>query len=214
MTEFKTWEIFLADKRYNELVNELDGYLNETGRMLQKGYREDVVHNKMKEKVFNMQLKFKELTTKLIEETKEKIKNIEQSNKVVKFDNPQDELLKRQDLVAKIELIDSNELVNFIEHLDPDDTGVYELSIYQKAIEERLNEVQQRQVESVFYEIKKKVLNPYSDNPEHEKALFNLNVLESCGMETNGQPIAEDAEGVSYFRNIQDEYNKVVARYS
>lgn len=88
------WDVFFNDKRYTGLLDELNKLFLETRLLLKQGYRDDIVREKMNDKVFGKQLKFKELGQKKVDEHETKIQKIEQENKVVTFDDPQVELLK------------------------------------------------------------------------------------------------------------------------
>lgn len=202
------WDVFFNDKRYKDLLNELNKHFSETKLLLKQGYRDDIVREKMNDKVFGMQLKFKELGQKMIDEHEMKLQKLEQDNKVVTFDDPQAELLKRQDLEAKVSLIDNSELIHLIQNIDPDDVGVYEINVYAQAIEKRLSEDQQRQVRD-FHVVKEKVLYPFRNNAEYQQLEHNLAVLYQYGMQIKGEPVDRDSEGNIRIMNIADEYNNI-----
>lgn len=202
------WDVFFNDKRYNDLLDELNKYFSETRLLIKQGYRDDVIREKMNDKVFDMQLKFKNLTQKMIDEHETKLQKLEQDNKVVTFDDPQAELLKRQDLEAKVSLIDNDELINLIENIDPEDVGVYEISVYAQAIEKRLSESQQQRVRD-FHIIKEKVLYPFRNSEEYQELDYDLAVLYQYGMQVNGQPVVKDDDGDIKIINIQNEYSKI-----
>ncbi|SCT24928.1 hypothetical protein [Staphylococcus caeli] len=202
------WDVFFNDKRYKDLLDELNKHFSETRLLLKQGYRQDIVREKMNDKVFGMQMKFKELGQKMIDEHETKLQKLEQDNKVVTFDDPQAELLKRQDLEAKVSLIDNNELVHLIQNIDPDDVGVYEISVYAKAIEKRLTENQQQRVRD-FHVVKEKVLYPFRNNEEYQQLEHDLAVLYQFGMQVKGQPVDRDEEGNIKIMNIADQYNEI-----
>lgn len=202
------WDVFFNDKRYKDLLDELNKHFSETKLLLKQGYRDDIVREKMNDKVFGMQLKFKELGQKMIDEHETKLQKLEQDNKVVTFDDPQAELLKRQDLEAKVSLIDNSELIHLIQNIDPDDVGVYEINVYAQAIEKRLSEDQQRQVRD-FHVVKQNVLYPFRNNGEYKELEYNLAVLYEFGLQLKGQPVDRDSEGNIRIMNIADEYNNI-----
>ena len=210
MTIQKTsaWDVFFNDKRYNDLLDELNKYFSETKLLLKQGYRDDIVREKMNDKVFGMQLKFKELGQTMIDEHETKLQKLEQDNKVVTFDDPQAELLKRQDLEAKVSLIDNEELIHLIQNIDPNDVGVYEISVYAQAIEKRLSEGQKQRVRD-FHVVKERVLYPFRNNEEYQQLEHDLAVLYQYGMQVNGQPVVRDSEDDIRIMNIQNEYNKI-----
>lgn len=162
----------------------------------------------MNDKVFGMQLKFKELGQKMIDEHETKLQKLEQDNKVVTFDDPQAELFKRQDLEAKVSLIDNSELIHLIQNIDPDDVGVYEISVYAQAIEKRLTDDQQKRVRD-FQVVKEKVLYPFRNNDEYQQLEQDLAVLYQYGLQIKGEPVDRDSEGNIRIMNIADEYNNI-----
>ncbi|MEB6291622.1 hypothetical protein NGC65_00770 [Staphylococcus xylosus] len=190
------------------VLDELNKHFSETKLLLKQGYRDDIVREKMNDKVFGMQLKFKELGQKMIDEHETKLQKLEQDNKVVTFDDPQAELLKRQDLEAKVSLIDNNELVHLIQNIDSNDVGVYEISVYAKAIEKRLTDDQQKRVRD-FHAVKEKILYPFRNNDEYQQLEQDLAVLYQYGMQIKGEPVDRDSEGNIRIMNIADEYNNI-----
>ncbi|MEB5647600.1 hypothetical protein MXE48_10955 [Staphylococcus saprophyticus] len=202
------WDVFFNDKRYKDLLDELNKHFSETRLLIKQGYRHDIVREKMNDKVFGMQLKFKELGQKMIDEHETKLQKLEQDNKVVTFDDPQAELLKRQDLEAKVSLIDNNELIHLIQNIDADDVGVYEISVYTKAIEKRLSEDEQKYVRD-FHFVKEKVLYPFRNNEKYQQLEHDLAVLYQYGLQIKGEPVDSDSEGNIRVMNIADEYNKI-----
>jgi hypothetical protein len=202
------WDVFFNDKRYTGLLDELNKLFLETRLLLKQGYRDDIVRDKMNDKVFGMQLKFKELGQKMIDEHETKLQKLEQANKIVTFDDPQAELLKRQDLEAKVSLIDNEELIHLIQNIDSDDVGVYEISVYAKAIDKRLNETQQQHV-TKFNAVKERVLYPFRNNDEYNKAEYDLGILYQYCMQVRGQPVVKDDESDVRILNIQNEYSEI-----
>ncbi|WP_029377594.1 hypothetical protein [Staphylococcus xylosus] len=190
------------------VLDELNKHFSETKLLLKQGYRDDIVREKMNDKVFGMQLKFKELGQKMIDEHETKLQKLEQDNKVVTFDDPQAELLKRQDLEAKVSLIDNSELIHHIQNIDPDDVGVYEISVYAQAIEKRLTDDQQKRVRD-FHVVKEKVLYPFRNNDEYQQLEQDLAVLYQYGLQIKGEPVDRDSEGNIRIMNIADEYNNI-----
>lgn len=190
------------------VLDELNKHFSETKLLLKQGYRDDIVREKMNDKVFGMQLKFKELGQKMIDEHETKLQKLEQDNKVVTFDDPQAELLKRQYLEAKVSLIDNNELVHLIQNIDSNDVGVYEISVYAKAIEKRLTDDQQKRVRD-FHAVKEKILYPFRNNDEYQQLEQDLAVLYQYGMQIKGEPVDRDSEGNIRIMNIADEYNNI-----
>ena len=85
----------------------------------------------MDNKALSLQSKFKRIGQILLDEHEEKIVEIQQKRKS-SYENPQVEMLKRQDIEAKVNLIDAEELFNLVYNANPKTTNVYELNIYKK----------------------------------------------------------------------------------
>lgn len=203
------WDVFFNDKRYKDLLDELNKYFSETRLLLKQGYRHDIVREKMNDKVFGMQLKFKELGQKMIDEHETRLQQLEQDDKVVKFDDPQVELLKRQDLEAKVSLVDNSGLIHLIKNIDPKDIGVYEISVYAQAIDKRLTDSQKEQLGEFEY-IKEQVVYPFRNNEEYKKLEYDLAVLYQFGMQLSGQPVVKNDYGDVTIMDIQNEYNNIL----
>nr|WP_261793738.1 hypothetical protein [Staphylococcus aureus] len=117
--------------------------------------------------------------------------------------------MKRQDIEAKVNLIDAEELFNLIYNANPKTTNVYELNIYKKAIENRLTEDENTRLKPYFDVLVEKVMYPYRNNEEYQKLDYNYNVLRQFGLQNNGQPVIKDNDGDIEIINIQSKYNEV-----
>lgn len=203
------WDVYFKDRRYRNLLGELDDLFVETKGLIRQGYKTEVVRGKMNDKVFDMQNKFKELGQTMLDEHEKSLVEIQQKEKVVTFDNPQAEMLKRQDLEAKVQLMDREDLYEFIYNIDPDDTGVYELSVYQKAVETRLSKEDQDRLKGHFKVLKDKIMYPFRNNEEYQQLEYEYGILRQYGLQINGQPVRRDEEGDIKIISIQDEYSKL-----
>ncbi|MBS3644138.1 hypothetical protein KCX54_14075, partial [Staphylococcus aureus] len=134
---------------------------------------------------------------------------IQQKEKESSYENPQVEMLKRQDIEAKVNLIDAEELFNLVYNANPKTTNVYELNIYKKAIESRLTEDENVRLKPYFDVLVEKVIYPYRNNEEYQKLEYNYNVLRQFGLQNNGQPVIKHSDGDIEIINIQSKYNEV-----
>lgn len=203
------WDVYFNDRRYRNLLGELDDLFVETKSLLRQGYKHDVVANKMNDKVFGMQDKFKELGQTMLDEHEKQMVEIQQKEKVVSFDNPQAEMLKRQDLEAKVSIMDKTDLIEFLYNIDPDDTGVYELSVYINAMENRLSDHEQEALSNHFVTLKEQIMFPFRNNDEYQQLEYEYNVLRQYGLQINGQPVRRNEEGDIRITNIQNDYSQI-----
>ncbi|HCG2504402.1 hypothetical protein [Staphylococcus aureus] len=204
-----TWDVYFNDRRYRNLLGDFEDLITETKSLIRQGYKTDVIKNKMDNKALSLQSKFKELGQILLDEHEEKIVEIQQKEKESSYENPQVEMLKRQDIEAKVNLIDVEELFNLVYNANPKTTNVYELNIYKKAIESRLTEDENVRLKPYFDVLVEKVIYPYRNNEEYQKLEYNYNVLRQFGLQNNGQPVIKHSDGDIEIINIQSKYNEV-----
>ncbi|HDD0318939.1 TPA: hypothetical protein O9466_000771 [Staphylococcus aureus] len=204
-----TWDVYFNDRRYRNLLGELEDLITETKSLIRQGYKIDVIKNKMDNKVLSLQSKFKELGQKLLDEHEEKMIEIQQKQKEVSYDNPQVEMLKRQDTEAKVDLIDAEDLIDFVYNADPKTIGIFELNVYKKVMNNRLSEEENARLKPYFDLLAEKVMYPYRNNEEYQKLEYNYNILRQFGLQNNGQPVIKDNDGDVEIINIQNKYNEV-----
>ena len=105
------------------------------------------------------------------------------------YNNPQSEMLKRQDLSAKIDLIDNTEVIAMIVNADATNTTVYELKLLQDVINKRFTESEKNKVAMSFETLKQNVLYP-ERNDEFAQLEYNYNVINQTGMDNSGVAVS------------------------
>lgn len=204
-----TWDVYFNDRRYRNLLGDFEDLITETKSLIRQGYKTDVIKNKMDNKVLSLQSKFKELGQILLDEHEEKIVEIQQKEKESSYENPQVKMLKRQDIEAKVNLIDAEDLIDLVYNTDPETIGVFELNVYKKAMNNRLSDDENARLKPYFDLLAEKVMHPYRNNEEYQKLEYNYNILRQFGLQNNGQPVTKDNDGDVKIINIQSKYNEV-----
>lgn len=203
------WNVFFEDKRYNNLLNELNSFINETRNLIKQGYKLNVIDEKQNSKIGELQMKFKELGQTMLDERESKMNEIENDLTSKDVADPQQELIKRQDLEARLSLIDANEVIDRISNLKAENTSVYEISAYQNVLEgNKLSEAQKNQVAIHFSDVKQKVLYPFNYNNEYQKLSEEYNTIVSSSMASTGVPVTTDDYGIVY-KSVADRYSDV-----
>ncbi|MEB6230016.1 hypothetical protein [Staphylococcus xylosus] len=201
------YDVLFNDKKYNDLLNEVDGFLEDTFIMYQRGYRLDAIDDKQKPKLIQIENEFKQYASKRLESMVKRLEEIEKELTTEDLSNPEAELINRQNLEARLSFYDNIEIVDYIRNVDPKDIGVYELSLLQKIFDNRFTENQRNQVSSTFIQLKQSVLYPYENNDEYNKLSNDYNILRQIGMNINGAVITKDDEGYVVIKSLADRYN-------
>ncbi|MBV5158147.1 hypothetical protein [Staphylococcus epidermidis] len=203
-TKQNTWGVFFDDRKYRNLLGDLDDLLTETKTMYRQGYRPDVIDKQQQPKVDALTESFKQFAINKMEDIKNKLDTLtEQAQQ--DYNNPQSEMLKRQDLSAKIDLIDNTEVIAMIVNADATNTTVYELKLFQNAINKRFTESEKNKVAMSFETLKQNVLYP-ERNDEFAQLEYNYNVINQTGMANSGVVVTENEYGSVDFKTINDRY--------
>lgn len=203
--EQNTWSVFFDDRKYRNLLGDLDDLLTETKTMYRQGYRPDVIDKQHQPKVESLTESFKQFAINKMEDIKNKLDTLtEQAQQ--DYNNPQSEMLKRQDLSAKIDLIDNTEVIAMIVNADTTNTTVYELKLFQDAINKRFTESEKNKVAMSFETLKQNVLYPERNNDEYAQLEYNYNVINQTGMANSGVVVTENEYGSVDFKTINDRY--------
>ncbi|QJX56604.1 hypothetical protein EYQ96_11075 [Staphylococcus warneri] len=203
--EQNTWSVFFDDRKYRNLLGDLDDLLTETKTMYRQGYRPDVIDKQQQPKVESLTESFKQFAINKMEDIKNKLDTLtEQAQQ--DYNNPQSEMLKRQDLSAKIDLIDNTEVIAMIVNADTTNTTVYELKLFQDAINKRFTESEKNKVAMSFETLKQNVLYPERNNDEYAQLEYNYNVINQTGMANSGVVVTENEYGSVDFKTINDRY--------
>ncbi|MGX0038608.1 hypothetical protein ACUXSK_001552 [Staphylococcus warneri] len=202
--EQNTWSVFFDDRKYRNLLGDLDDLLTETKTMYRQGYRPDVIDKQQQPKVEALTESFKQFAINKMEDIKNKLDTLtEQAQQ--DYNNPQSEMLKRQDLSAKIDLIDNTEVIAMIVNADATNTTVYELKLLQDVINKRFTESEKNKVAMSFETLKQNVLYP-ERNDEFSQLEYNYNVINQTGMANSGVVVTENEYGSVDFKTINDRY--------
>ncbi|MCO5359842.1 hypothetical protein WL766_10125 [Staphylococcus pasteuri] len=203
--EQNTWSVFFDDRKYRNLLGDLDDLLTETKTMYRQGYRPDVIDKQQQPKVEALTESFKQFAINKMEDIKNKLDTLtEQAQQ--DYNNPQSEMLKRQDLSAKIDLIDNTEVIAMIVNADATNTTVYELKLFQDAINKRFTESEKNKVAMNFETLKQNVLYPERNNDEYAQLEYHYNVINQTGMANSGVVVTENEYGSVDFKTINDRY--------
>ena len=204
-TKQNTWGVFFDDRKYRNLLGDLDDLLTETKTMYRQGYRPDVIDKQQQPKVDALTESFKQFAINKMEDIKNKLDTLtEQAQQ--DYNNPQSEMLKRQDLSAKIDLIDNTEVIAMIVNADATNTTVYELKLLQDVINKRFTESEKNKVAMSFETLKQNVLYPERNNDEYAQLEYNYNVINQTGMANSGVVVTENEYGSVDFKTINDRY--------
>ena len=68
--EQNTWSVFFDDRKYRNLLGDLDDLLNETKTMYKQGYRPDVIDKQQQPKVEALTESFKQFAINKMEDIK------------------------------------------------------------------------------------------------------------------------------------------------
>lgn len=125
-------------------------------------------------------------------------------------DNPHAEIIKRQDLQARLSLITNDEAIALIKHLAPTDTKIYEIYLYENLINNRFNDLEKKHIAKDFEKLKEKVLYPYSDEIEYKRLVSERNTLNTLKMYYLGIPATKDEAGYIGVRSVKQRYLDVL----
>lgn len=203
--EQNTWSVFFDDRKYRNLLGDLDDLLTATKTMYRQGYRPDVIDKQQQPKVDALTESFKQFAINKMEDIKNKLDTLtEQAQQ--DYSNPQFEMLKRQDLSAQIDLLDNTEVIAMIVNADATNTTVYELKLFQDVINKRFTENEKNKVAMSFETLKQNVLYPERNNDEFAQLEYNYNVINQTGMANSGVVVTENEYGSVDFKTINDRY--------
>ncbi|WP_245393067.1 hypothetical protein [Staphylococcus coagulans] len=209
MQQTEVWNIFFDDNKYQDLLNKVDRFLKESSAMFLKGYRLDAIDEQQKPKIQVLENEFKSYAQTRLDDIAERIDEIEKESTTDKVENPQEELIRRQNLQARYDFYSNGEIMDHINTVDAQDVDIFELSLLQKIISERFNDTEEQQVTHAFEVLKQGVLSPYENNSEYEKLAYDYSIIEQVGMKNSGVVVTKDTdyEGVTR-KSLGDRYNE------
>ncbi|WP_241955219.1 hypothetical protein [Staphylococcus agnetis] len=215
MQQTEVWNIFFDDSKYQELLNRVERLLKESSEMFLKGYRLDAIDKQQKPKIKELENEFKSYAQTRLEGIAKRIDEIEKETTTDKVQNPQEELIRRQNLQARYDFYSNGEIMDHINTVDAQEIDIFELSLLQKIISERFNDTEEQQVAHAFEVLKQGVLYPYENNSEYEKLAYDYSVIDQVGMKNSGVVVTKgtDYEGVT-LKTLSDRYNEELKRVS
>ncbi|MCO6562772.1 hypothetical protein KG099_06560 [Staphylococcus lugdunensis] len=205
-----TWSVLFEDSTYNKLVDELDTLLKDTATQVKAGYRLDVVNEKQKPKIDVLTDKFKNFASEKLESIEQRLGTIKEELSKENVTDPQSELIKRQNLEAKLSLFDNYDVIDLIKQADVKDISIYELNLYQNTINERFSEVEKDNVSYKMSELKQAILHPEENNEEYQNLAKEYSVLNSLGMAQNGVPVTINKNDNVEIKPITDNYREML----
>lgn len=205
-----TWNVLFNDSTYNKLIDELDTFLKDTATQVKAGYRLDVVNDKQKPKIDVLTDKFKNFASKKLESIEQRLGTIKEELSKENVTDPQTELIKRQNLEAKLSLFDNYDVIDLIKQADVNNTSIYELNLFQNTINERFSEVEKDNVLYKMSELKQAILHPEESNEEYQNLAKEYSVLNSLGMAQNGVPVTINKNDNVEIKPITDGYKEVL----
>ncbi|EZI36595.1 hypothetical protein ACUXHI_002543 [Staphylococcus haemolyticus] len=202
------YDVLFNDRKYKDLLDKVDEFLEETFIMYQRGYRLDAIDEKQKPKVTQIENEFKQFASDKIKNIESRLEEIEKESTTENISNPQAELINRQNLKARLSFYDNSEIIEYVRNADPKEIGVYELSLLQNIYENRFSENEQGQISGTFTQLKRMVLHPYENDEEYNDLAYQYNILRQIGMENRGSVINKDKDGYVVIKPLADRYNE------
>lgn len=213
MQQTEVWNIFFDDNKYQDLLNKADRLLKESTEMFLKGYRLDAIDEQQKPKIQELENEFKAYAQTRLDDISKRIDEIEKEATTDKVQNPQEELIRRQNLQARYDFYSNGEIMNHINTVDAQNVDIFELSLLQKIISERFNDTEEQQVAHAFEVLKQNVLHPYENNSEYEKLAYDYSVIEQVGMKNSGVVVTrKDGDYMPTIKSLNDRYNEEMNR--
>lgn len=204
------WSVLFEDNDYLELISELDTILNQTKDMIKQSCSIYNIDDVQLPKIDKLEDKFKAFAVHKLQSINNQLCNMQSQALERDIDDPQAEIIKRQDLQARLSLITNNEAITLIKQLAPTDTKIYEIYLYQSLIDNRFTELEKRYISKDFEKLKRDVLYPYSDEIEYKRLISERNTLNTLKMHYLGIPATKDEAGYIGVRSVKQCYLDVL----
>ncbi|WP_204189680.1 hypothetical protein [Mammaliicoccus sciuri] len=189
------WNTLFNDEQYNNITNKIDDLIKETRLMVKRQFKSDFIANEQRPKAIALQNELKEYAQNRMSKLQAELEGIEQQYTYKNHDNLQLELIRRQDLQARLSLLDGHDLINEINNANLEDISVFEVGIYQNMIDEKMTDSDKAKINERFTEIKDKALNPFKYDEDYKQKEQDYLVLENSGMNHTGVSVVKDDEG-------------------
>lgn len=189
------WNTLFKDEQYNNITSKIDDLIKETRLMVKRQFKSDFIANEQRPKAIALQNELKEYAQNRMSKLQDELEGIKQQYTYKNHDNPQLELIRRQDLQARLSLLDKHDLINEINNANLEDISVFEVGIYQNMIDEKMTDSDKDKINERFTEIKDKALNPFKYDEDYKQKEQDYLVLENSGMNHTGVSVLKDDEG-------------------
>ncbi|WP_145422164.1 hypothetical protein [Staphylococcus hominis] len=210
-TIIDAWNVLFEDNDYQTLIKELDSFLDETKALRKADYSNSEIDKQQLSKIEKLENGFKEFAVSKLQSINEQLCIMQNEALEQDIDNPHAEIIKRQDLQARLSLITNDEAITLIKHLAPTDTKIYEIYLYENLINNRFNELEKKHIAKDFEKLKEKVLYPYSDEIEYKRLVSERNTLNTLKMYYLGIPATKDEAGYIGVRSVKQRYLDVLS---
>ena len=205
------WNVLFEDNDYQILIKELDSFLDETKALREAGYSNSEIDKRQLFKIEKLENGFKKFAVSKLQSINVQLCIMQNKALEQDVDNPHAEIIKRQDLQARLSLITNDEAIALIKHLAPTDTKIYEIYLYENLINNRFNELEKKHIAKDFEKLKEKVLYPYSDEIEYKRLVSERNTLNTLKMNYLGIPATKDEAGYLGVRSVKQRYLDVLS---
>ncbi|MCI2859322.1 hypothetical protein [Staphylococcus hominis] len=210
-TIIDAWNVLFEDNDYQTLIKELDSFLDKTKALREAGYSNSEIDKQQLPKIEKLENGFKEFAVSKLQSINDQLCIMQNEALEQDIDNPHAEIIKRQDLQARLSLITNDEVIALIKHLAPTDTKIYEIYLYENLINNRFNELEKKHIAKDFEKLKEKVLYPYSDESEYKRLVSERNTLNTLKMNYLGIPATKDEAGYIGVRSVKQRYLDVLS---
>lgn len=205
------WNVLFEDNDYQTLIKELDSFLDKTKALREAGYSNSEIDKQQLPKIEKLENGFKEFAVSKLQSINDQLCIMQNEALEQDIDNPHAEIIKRQDLQARLSLITNDEVIALIKHFAPTDTKIYEIYLYENLINNRFNELEKKHIAKDFEKLKEKVLYPYSDEIEYKRLVSERNTLNTLKMNYLGIPATKDEAGYIGVRSVKQRYLDVLS---
>lgn len=204
------WNVLFEDNGYQTLIKELDSFIDETKALREADYSHSEIDKQQLSKIEKLESEFKEFAASKLQSINDQLCIMQNEALEQDVDNPHAEIIKRQDLQARLSLITNDEAIALIKHLAPTDTKIYEIYLYENLINNRFTELEKKHITKDFEKLKEKVLYPYSDEIEYKRLVSERNTLNTLKMNYLGIPATKDEAGYIGVRSVKQRYLDVL----
>ncbi|WP_204237258.1 hypothetical protein [Mammaliicoccus sciuri] len=198
------WNTLFKDEQYNNITNKIDDLIKETRLMVKRQFKSDFIVDEQRPKAIALQNELKKYAQNRMSKLHAELEGIEQRYTYKNHDNPQLELIRRQDLQARLSLLDRHDLINEINNANIEDISVFEVGIYQNMLDKKMSDSDKEKINERFTEIKDKALNPFKYDEDYKQKEQDYSVLENSGMNHTGVSVLKDDEGQVSIKSVTE----------